>query len=243
MRWRASAARCPCGPRGRSTRPASACESCTASSDRVQRPLPLLRPVRSVTCCPITNRARAGMTRRAPRAAGKPVAAAFRSTRSRPLVPHRFSAGWPALPESDGGRQTRTGGNAVYPLSFLVLSTVARATCPKPNLTVRYHAGLATRFCASASNSSAAASACRLQHDEVIIPRFWTGRRREDAFKYSASAAWWWTCRQVGLPLLRMSFLNFTKTLMMRENDGVEWTRRARVSGDGAFFGMERLWT
>jgi hypothetical protein len=40
-----------------------------------------------------------------------------------------------------------------------------------------------------------------------------------------------------------MSFLNFTKTLMMRENDGVEWTRRARVSGDGAFFGMERLWT
>ena len=36
--------------------------------------------------------------------------------------------------------------DAVNPLSYLVLKSVAQTHLPQPNLTVRYHAGLDARF-------------------------------------------------------------------------------------------------
>ena len=60
---------------------------------------------------------------------------------------HTFSsAGSPLYQNVTIGGQTRDKKDAVNPLSYLVLKSVAQTHLPQPNLTVRYHAGLDARF-------------------------------------------------------------------------------------------------
>ena len=56
------------------------------------------------------------------------------------LLAHRF------IKNVTVGGQTRAKKDAVNPLSFLVLKSVAQTHLPQPNLTVRYHAGLNPDF-------------------------------------------------------------------------------------------------
>ncbi|MCC9856135.1 formate C-acetyltransferase/glycerol dehydratase family glycyl radical enzyme, partial [Streptococcus agalactiae] len=60
---------------------------------------------------------------------------------------HTFSsAGSPLYQNVTIGGQTRHKEDAVNPLSFLVLKSVAQTHLPQPNLTVRYHANLDKSF-------------------------------------------------------------------------------------------------
>ncbi|MCC9746201.1 formate C-acetyltransferase/glycerol dehydratase family glycyl radical enzyme, partial [Streptococcus agalactiae] len=60
---------------------------------------------------------------------------------------HTFSsAGSPLYQNVTIGGQTRYKEDAVNPLSFLVLKSVAQTHLPQPNLTVRYHANLDKSF-------------------------------------------------------------------------------------------------
>lgn len=61
----------------------------------------------------------------------------------------RFSAGSPLYQNVTIGGQTPDGKDAVNPLSYLILKTVARCHLPQPNLTVRYHKGLSDDFMAA----------------------------------------------------------------------------------------------
>ena len=54
----------------------------------------------------------------------------------------RYNAGNPVYQNVTIGGQTPDGRDAVNPLSFLILKSVARMRLTQPNLTVRYHRGL-----------------------------------------------------------------------------------------------------
>lgn len=59
---------------------------------------------------------------------------------------HTFSSAGSPLSNVTIGGQTRDKRDAVNPLSYLVLKSVAQTHLPQPNLTVRHHAGLDARF-------------------------------------------------------------------------------------------------
>ena len=58
----------------------------------------------------------------------------------------QFSAGSPLYQNVTVGGQTADKRDAVNPMTYLILKSVARTRLPQPNLTVRYHAGLDDRF-------------------------------------------------------------------------------------------------
>jgi len=157
----------------------------------------------------------------------------------------RFSAGSPLYQNVTVGGQTPDGKDAVNPLSFLVLRTVARCHLPQPNLTVRYHSGLSDEFlreCIEVIRCGFGMPA--FNNDEIIIPSFLAlGVKPEDAYNYSAIG-----CVEVAVPgkwgyrCTGMSFLNFPKTLMIALNDGVDPDSGKRVfSGMGHFRDMENF--
>lgn len=154
----------------------------------------------------------------------------------------RFSAGSPLYQNVTVGGQTRDGKDAVNPLSYLILKSVAQAHLPQPNLTVRYHKGLDDRFmkeCVEVVRLGFGMPA--FNSDEVIIPSFLSkGVAKEDAYDYSAIG-----CVEVAVPgkwgyrCTGMSFLNFPKSLMIALGDGVDIDSGIKVcEGVGHFKDM-----
>ena len=157
----------------------------------------------------------------------------------------RFSAGSPLYQNVTVGGQTTDGKDAVNPLSYLILRSVARCHLPQPNLTVRYHKGLSDAFlqeCIQVIRCGFGMPA--FNSDEIIIPSFLNlGVKKEDAYNYSAIG-----CVEVAVPgkwgyrCTGMSFLNFPKTLMIALNDGIDIDSGKRVfAGTGHFLAMERF--
>lgn len=137
----------------------------------------------------------------------------------------RFSAGGPLYQNVTVGGQTPEGLDAVNPLSYLVLRSVAQTRLPQPNLTVRYHRGLSDDFmmeCIEVMRLGFGMPA--FNSDEVIIPSLINkGVEKSDAYNYSAIG-----CVEVAVPgkwgyrCTGMSFLNFPKTLLTAMNNGVD---------------------
>ncbi|MDR1410900.1 MAG: glycyl radical protein [Spirochaetaceae bacterium] len=155
----------------------------------------------------------------------------------------RFSAGSPLYQNVTVGGQTVAGEDAVNPLSFLILRSVARTRLPQPNLTVRYHRLINEDFmkeCIEVVRLGFGMPA--FNSDEIIIPSFIAkGVKKEDAYNYSAIG-----CVEVAVPgkwgyrCTGMSFLNFPKSLLIALNDGADIESGIRVcEGAGHFTGMK----
>ncbi|MDR2078887.1 MAG: glycyl radical protein [Treponema sp.] len=157
----------------------------------------------------------------------------------------RFSAGSPLYQNVTVGGQILDPGSpaardAVNPLSFLILRSVAQTRLPQPNLTVRYHKGLDDRFmgeCIEVVRLGFGMPA--FNSDEVIIPSFIEkGVKKEDACDYSAIG-----CVEVAVPgkwgyrCTGMSFLNFPKSLLIALNGGVDPKSGIALPGSGPFSG------
>ncbi len=137
----------------------------------------------------------------------------------------RFSAGSPLYQNVTVGGQTVDKKDAVNPLSYLILKSVAQTKLPQPNLTVRYHRGLSDDFmkeCIEVVRLGFGMPA--FNSDEVIIPSFIEkGIDEKDAYNYSAIG-----CVEVAVPgkwgyrCTGMSFLNFPKSLLIALNDGID---------------------
>ena len=137
----------------------------------------------------------------------------------------QFSAGSPLYQNVTIGGQTVDGRDAVNPMSYLVLRSVAQCHLTQPNLTVRYHAGLSDDFmraCIEVVRCGFGMPA--FNNDEIIIPSFLKkGVARADAYNYSAIG-----CVETAVPgkwgyrCTGMSFLNFPKALLIALNDGID---------------------
>jgi len=137
----------------------------------------------------------------------------------------QFSAGSPLYQNVTVGGQTSSRKDAVNPLSYLILRSVAQVKLPQPNLTVRYHSGLDDTFmkeCIEVVRLGTGMPA--FNNDEIIIPSFIKkGVKEIDAYNYSAIG-----CVEVAIPgkwgyrCTGMSFLNFVKSFMIALNDGVD---------------------
>ena len=154
----------------------------------------------------------------------------------------RFSAGSPLYQNVTVGGQTSDKKDAVNPLSYLILKSVAQAKLPQPNLTVRYHKGLSDEFmkeCIEVVRLGFGMPA--FNSDEVIIPSFIEkGVAEEDAYNYSAIG-----CVEVAVPgkwgyrCTGMSFLNFPKSLLIALNNGIDPESGTRLcEGIGHFKNM-----
>ena len=154
----------------------------------------------------------------------------------------RFSAGSPLYQNVTVGGQTAQKKDAVNPLSYLILKSVAQTKLPQPNLTVRYHKGLSDDFmkeCIEVVRFGFGMPA--FNSDEVIIPSFIEkGVSEEDAYNYSAIG-----CVEVAVPgkwgyrCTGMSFLNFPKSLLIALNDGVDLESGTKLcNGVGHFKDM-----
>ncbi|MDR2364069.1 MAG: glycyl radical protein, partial [Spirochaetaceae bacterium] len=154
----------------------------------------------------------------------------------------RFSAGSPLYQNVTVGGQTVEGKDAVNPLTYLILRSVAQTRLPQPNLTVRYHKGLDNRFMAECIEVVRLGFGMpAFNSDEAIIPSFISkGVKPEDAYDYSAIG-----CVEVAVPgkwgyrCTGMSFLNFPKSLLIALNDGVDPASGTRLcQGAGHFRDM-----
>jgi len=155
----------------------------------------------------------------------------------------QFSAGSPLYQNVTIGGQTVDKKDAVNPLSYLILKSVAQTKLPQPNLTVRYHKGLDDKFmkeCVEVIKEGFGMPA--FNSDEIIIPSFIEkGIAEEDAYNYSAIG-----CVEVAVPgkwgyrCTGMSFLNFPKSLLIAMNDGVDPKSGVKIAeGVGHFKKME----
>lgn len=155
----------------------------------------------------------------------------------------RFSAGSPLYQNVTIGGQTPHKKDAVNPLSYLILNSVAQTKLPQPNLTVRYHRGLSDDFmkeCIEVVRLGFGMPA--FNSDEVIIPSFIEkGVSEEDAYNYSAIG-----CVEVAVPgkwgyrCTGMSFLNLPKSLLIALNNGVDPESKTKLcEGVGHFKDMK----
>lgn len=137
----------------------------------------------------------------------------------------RFSAGGPLYQNVTIGGQTTDGKDAVNPLSYQVLASVAATKLTQPNLTVRYHKNLSDDFlnqCIEVIKLGFGMPA--FNSDEIIIPTMINlGVKPQDAFNYSAIG-----CVEVAVPgkwgyrCTGMSFLNLMKVLKIALNKGTD---------------------
>ena len=155
----------------------------------------------------------------------------------------RFAAGSPMYQNITIGGQTVDGKDAVNPLTWAVLRSVARTHLPQPNMPVRYFSNMSQEF------MNACIECIRLgfgmpafNNDEIVIEALMDkGVSKEDAYNYSAIG-----CVEVGVPgrwgyrCTGMSYLNFPKTLMTALNDGVDVNTGKKIcKGLGHFLNME----
>lgn len=154
----------------------------------------------------------------------------------------RFSAGSPLYQNVTIGGQTPAKEDGVNPMSYIILRSVAQVRLPQPNLTVRYHAGLAEPFFQQCLQLVALGTGMpAFNNDEIIIPSFLAkGVTEADAYNYSAIG-----CVEVAVPgkwgyrCTGMSFLNFARSLMIALNDGVDPDSGTRLApGTGHFRDM-----
>ncbi len=137
----------------------------------------------------------------------------------------QFSAGSPLYQNVTVGGQTVDKKDAVNPLTYMILRSVAQTRLPQPNLTVRYHAGLDDKFMNEAIEVVKLGFGMpAFNNDEIIIPSFIArGVKEEDAYNYSAIG-----CVETAVPgkwgyrCTGMSFLNFPKSFLIALNDGVD---------------------
>lgn len=144
----------------------------------------------------------------------------------------QFSAGSPLYQNVTVGGQTPDGRDAVNPMSYLILKSVARLHLPQPNLTVRYHKGLPQEFmreCMRVVQLGFGMPA--FNNDEIIIPSFVEkGVALADARNYSAIG-----CVEVAVPgkwgyrCTGMSFSNLPRFLLAMMNGGVDLSSGERV--------------
>lgn len=156
---------------------------------------------------------------------------------------HTFSsAGSPMYQNVTIGGQTRDKKDAVNPMSYMVLKSVAQTKLPQPNLTVRYHKGLDNHFlneCIEVMKLGFGMPA--MNNDEIIIPSFIKkGVLEEDAYDYSAIG-----CVETAVPgkwgyrCTGMSYINFPKILLITMNDGIDPSSGKRYAkGHGHFTEM-----
>lgn len=154
----------------------------------------------------------------------------------------QFSAGSPLYQNVTVGGQTSQHKDAVNPMSWLILRSVAQTRLPQPNLTVRYHAGLPDDFMNEAVEVVKLGFGMpAFNNDEIIIPSFIArGVKEEDAYNYSAIG-----CVETAVPgkwgyrCTGMSFLNFPKSLLIAMNDGTDPQSGTKlVEGTGHFRDM-----
>ncbi len=149
------------------------------------------------------------------------------------------SAGSPMYQNVTIGGQTPDKKDAVNPLSFVVLQSVAQTRLTQPNLTVRYHHGMNQEFyddCIEVMKLGFGMPA--FNNDEVIIPSFinW-GVKEEDAYNYSAIG-----CVETAVPgkwgyrCTGMSYVNFPRVLLCAMNDGVDLTSGKRFTKGYGYF-------
>ncbi|PKM55298.1 MAG: formate C-acetyltransferase/glycerol dehydratase family glycyl radical enzyme [Firmicutes bacterium HGW-Firmicutes-5] len=137
----------------------------------------------------------------------------------------QYSAGSPLYQNVTIGGQTLEGKDAVNPLSYMIIRSVAQAHLPQPNLTIRYFSGLDERFMNEAIELMKLGTGMpAFNSDEVIIKSLIDkGVSKEDAYNYSAIG-----CVEVAVPgkwgyrCTGMSFLNYPKTLLIAMNDGAD---------------------
>ncbi|PCH10732.1 Benzylsuccinate synthase alpha subunit [Streptococcus parauberis] len=156
---------------------------------------------------------------------------------------HTFSsAGSPMYQNVTIGGQTRDKKDAVNPMSYMVLRSVAQTKLPQPNLTVRYHKGLDNDFmneCIEVMKLGFGMPA--INNDEIIIPSFIKkGVLEEDAYDYSAIG-----CVETAVPgkwgyrCTGMSYINFPKILLITMNNGIDPSSGKRFAkGHGYFTDM-----
>jgi pyruvate formate-lyase/glycerol dehydratase family glycyl radical enzyme len=155
----------------------------------------------------------------------------------------QFSAGSPLYQNVTIAGQTEDGRDAVNPMSWLILKSVAQCHLTQPNLTVRYHHGLSDEFmkeCIEVVRCGFGMPA--FNDDEVIIPSFIEkGVKPQDAYNYSAIG-----CVETAVPgkwgyrCTGMSFLNFPKALLIAMNDGVDPASGTKLcEGTGHFTKMK----
>ncbi|MBQ8075943.1 MAG: glycyl radical protein [Oscillospiraceae bacterium] len=154
----------------------------------------------------------------------------------------QFSAGSPLYQNVTIGGQTTQHTDAVNPISYLILRSVAQTRLPQPNLTVRYHAGLSDDFMNEAIEVVKLGFGMpAFNNDEIIIPSFIArGVKEEDAYNYSAIG-----CVETAVPgkwgyrCTGMSFLNFPKSLLIAMNNGVDPQSGTKlIEGTGHFRSM-----
>lgn len=155
----------------------------------------------------------------------------------------QFSAGSPLYQNVTVGGQTTDHKDAVNPMSYLILRSVAQTRLPQPNLTVRYHAGLSDDFMNEAIEVVKLGFGMpAFNNDEIIIPSFIArGVKEEDAYNYSAIG-----CVETAVPgkwgyrCTGMSFLNFPKSLLIAMNNGVDPQSGTKlIEGVGHFKDMK----
>lgn len=155
----------------------------------------------------------------------------------------QFSAGSPLYQNVTVGGQTTDHKDAVNPMSYLILRSVAQTRLPQPNLTVRYHAGLSDDFMNEAIEVVKLGFGMpAFNNDEIIIPSFIArGVKEEDAYNYSAIG-----CVETAVPgkwgyrCTGMSFLNFPKSLLIAMNNGVDPKSGTKlIEGVGHFKDMK----
>ena len=149
------------------------------------------------------------------------------------------SAGSPMYQNVTIGGQTADKKDAVNPLSFLILRSVAQVRLPQPNLTVRYHAGLSKEFFDEAIEVMKLGTGMpAFNNDEIIIPSFVEkGVSEEDAYNYSAIG-----CVETAVPgkwgyrCTGMSYINMPRLLLTVMNNGIDVTTGRRFAKGYGYF-------
>lgn len=151
----------------------------------------------------------------------------------------RFSAGGPLYQNVTIGGQLRDGGDGVNELSFLILRSVGEAKLTQPNLSVRFHRNIDSRFldeCIEVIRMGFGMPA--FNNDAIVIPSFLNiGVEEEDAWDYSAIG-----CIETAVPgkwgyrCTGKHFLNFMRVFLAALDDGTD-----PVSGKQFCRGIGRL--
>ena len=143
----------------------------------------------------------------------------------RPWAHTRFSAGGPLYQNVTIGGTDTEGNDAVNPLSYLILQSVARMKLPQPNLSVRYHRNISEDFllrCVEVIEKGFGMPA--FNNDEIVVPEFIKlGISPEDARNYAAIG-----CVEVAVPgkwgyrCTGKHFINFMLVFLAALRNGVD---------------------
>jgi formate C-acetyltransferase len=143
----------------------------------------------------------------------------------RPWSHTRYSAGGPLYQNVTIGGTDSEGRDAVNPLSYLILRSVAEMRLTQPNLSVRYHSNISEDFllrCVEVIEKGFGMPA--FNNDEIVVPELIKlGVSPEDAHDYSAIG-----CIEIAVPgkwgyrCTGKHFINFMRVFLAALNNGVD---------------------